>query len=131
GCRYHFASEAVTSAPRDCKKSAEATPERPSPTTSTRLPITSKLFTTAKWRTLQNQYAIRSPHPRLFHCLCGERLSQFQGSQCEQRKHQRRNPESHDDLRLRPSHQLKVMMDWRHFEDSLFAQLVRRDLQNS
>src|SRR5207249_1029361 len=108
----------------------EATPERPSPTTSTRLPLTSKIFTTVIRGTLQNQYAIRSPDPRLFRCLCGERLSQFQGGQCEQRKHQRRNPESHDDLRFRPSHQLKMMMDWRHLEDSFLAQFVGRDLQN-
>src|SRR5207249_2577359 len=37
-----LASETVTFAPRDCKNSAEATPERPRPTTRTRLLFSSK-----------------------------------------------------------------------------------------
>src|SRR3954463_2154911 len=57
-------------------------------------------------------------------------LSQFQRRQREQSKHQRCDPETHDDLRFRPSHQLKVMMNRRHFEDTFLAKLVRPDLQN-
>src|SRR5438270_13946468 len=57
-------------------------------------------------------------------------LTQFQCGQREQGKHQRCDPETHDDLRFRPSHQLKVMMNRRHFEDTFLAKLVRPDLQN-
>jgi len=40
-----------------------------------------------------------------------ENLSQLQRCQREQREHQRCDPEANNNLRLRPSHQLKMMMD--------------------
>src|SRR5262249_32945474 len=95
-------SLAVTVAPRAAQKSAVATPVLASPTTKTRLPVSS--IETA--------------------------LPQFQRRQREQRKHQRDDPKSHDHLRLAPACQLKVVMDRRHPENALAAQLERADLQN-
>src|SRR6202521_5340459 len=56
--------------------------------------------------------------------------SQFQGSQCKQRKYQRRNPEAHDHLRLRPAQQFEVMVNRRHLENALLTQLVGTNLQD-
>src|ERR1700676_57356 len=56
--------------------------------------------------------------------------SQLQGSQCKQRKYQRRNPEAHDHLRLRPAQQFEVMVDGCHLENAFLAQLVRTNLQD-
>jgi len=49
--------------------------------------------------------------------------AQFQGRQREQRKHQRRNPETHNHLAFAPSQQFKMMVNRRHAENPLPAQL--------
>src|SRR5260370_24622215 len=58
------------------------------------------------------------------------RLTQLQRGQREKRKDQGQDPETDDDLGFRPAHQLKVMMNGRHAEDALPAQLVRPDLKD-
>src|SRR6267154_5774538 len=57
-------------------------------------------------------------------------LPQFQSRQREQRKYQRGDPKAHDHFRFAPTQQLKVMVNRRHAEDALPAQLERADLQN-
>src|SRR5204862_4537068 len=105
------ASVPVTFAPRSAQKSAVATPVLASPTTNKRLPRNSNGFGI----TLANENTL---------------LPQFQGRQREQRKHQRRNPEPHDHFRFAPAKQLEMMVDGRHAEDALAAQLERAHLQN-
>src|ERR1700691_1754962 len=67
--------------------------------------------------------------PRSAYAAAKETLPQFQGRQRKQRKHQRRNPEAHNHLRLRPAQQFEVMVNRRHLENAFLAQLVRTDLQ--
>src|SRR5450631_2402720 len=91
-------SDTVTRAPRDFRKSAEATPDLPRPTTRTRLFCSSI------------------------------QLSQFQGGQREQREDQRCDPEAHNHFRLRPAQQFEVMVNRRHLENAFLAQLVGTNL---
>src|SRR6202140_3415936 len=55
--------------------------------------------------------------------------AQFERRQRKQRKYQRRNPETHNHLRLRPAQQFEVMVDGCHLENAFLAQLVRPNLQ--
>src|SRR5262245_17610553 len=57
-------------------------------------------------------------------------LTQLQRGQREQRKDQRDDPEARDDLRFRPASQLKMVVQWRHLEDPLLAQLVGAHLND-
>src|SRR5882762_3850069 len=57
-------------------------------------------------------------------------LSQFQRGQRKQRKYQRRNPEAHNDFRLRPAQQFEMMVNRRHLENAFLAQLVGTNLQD-
>src|SRR6266446_9980995 len=57
-------------------------------------------------------------------------LPQFQRRQRKQRKNQRSDPEAHDHFRFAPTKQFEMMMDGRHAEDALAAQLERAYLQN-
>src|SRR5271165_1510604 len=100
-------SVAVTMALCLAQKSAVATPVRASPTTSTR--IFRNSIDPGISRTAQPFRAGPSP--------------QLQRRQGEQRKHQRRNPEPHNHLALAPPQQLKMVMDGRHAENPLAAQL--------
>src|SRR6516225_600740 len=122
-------SETVTRAPCSFRNNAEATPDFPSPTTSTRLSLSStwkSIFTT---QTQGHREALKvfSVPP----CLRGEidLLPQLQRRQGKQGKYQRRDPEAHDHLRLRPAQQLEVVMNRGHLEDAFLAHLVRRHLQ--
>src|SRR6267378_2668829 len=108
------ASVAVTWAPRAAQNSAVATPVLASPTTSTRLPRNSNGFAISVARTFNQKNS----------------LPQCQRCQRKQRKHQRRNPKSHNHFRFAPSQQLEMVMDGRHPEDALAAQLERTHLQN-
>src|SRR5580698_8300067 len=83
----------VTRAPCFRRNKAADIPDFPNPTTNTRLFFKS---------------IIHSPL-----------LPQLQSRQRQQREDQRQNPEPYNHLRLRPPHQLKVMMQWSHFEDAL------------
>ena len=67
-------SETVTRAPRDFRNSAEATPERPSPTTSTRLPLSSMqvIFTTGTQDHRENNSRVL-----LSVCLCVPVVNSF------------------------------------------------------
>src|SRR5688572_15309618 len=85
-------SVTVTWAPREARNFAADTPERASPTTTTFLPS---------------------------RFMGGS--SQLDGTERDQRQQRAVDPEAHDDLRLRPTLQLVVVMDWRHLEDSLLA----------
>src|SRR6266852_1068162 len=98
-CSWVRVSDTVTRTPRDCRKSAEATPDLPSPTTSTRFPFTSI--------------------PCIASAIFSAQLQSCKSKEC---KHQCRDPEAGDHLRLRPAHQLKVMMQRRHLEDTLLPQ---------
>src|SRR6267143_1084726 len=104
------ASVAVTFAPRAAQKSAVATPVLASPTTSTRLPLNS------------NEFGIfaEMPFP----------LPQLQRRQRKQRKNQRGDPKPHDHFRFAPTEQFEMVMDGRHPENALAAQLERAHLQN-
>ena len=55
---------------------------------------------------------------------------QFQSRQRKQRKHQRRDPKSHDDFRFAPADQLKMMMQRRHAKHALPGQLERAHLND-
>ena len=55
---------------------------------------------------------------------------QLQRRKSDHRQHEGDDPESHDDLRLRPSKLLKVMMDRRHAKHALAGKLERCDLHN-
>src|SRR3954463_15966102 len=57
-------------------------------------------------------------------------LAQLQRGQSKECKHQRGDPEAHDDLRFRPTEQLEVVVQRRHLEDTFLAQLVAADLQD-
>src|ERR1700761_3170809 len=81
-------SDTVTCAPRRRRKRAAARPDLPSPTTNIFLPFTS----------------MQPSHPR------GNWSSQLQGSERKQRKHQSADPEADDNFRLRPAHQLEMMV---------------------
>ena len=57
-------------------------------------------------------------------------LPQLQRCEGKESKHQRRDPEASDDLRLFPSLQLEVVVNRRHAEDSLTPRLKRYDLND-
>src|SRR5574340_518769 len=57
-------------------------------------------------------------------------LPQFEGGEREQRQHQPRDPETHDDLGFLPAERLEVVMQRRHLEDPLAAQLEAAHLQH-
>src|ERR1700761_323396 len=90
-------SETVTWAPRRRKNSAAASPDLPRPTTSTFLPLSS----------IANVY-----QPK-------EELAQFQGGEGKECEHQCADPETNDYFRFRPAHQLKMVMQRRHLENTL------------
>src|SRR5438093_12704362 len=50
-------------------------------------------------------------------------LAELQRREREQRTHHRDDPEADDDLRLGPAEELEVVMDGRHAEDALAAEL--------
>src|SRR5213076_2532381 len=50
-------------------------------------------------------------------------LAELQRREREQRAHHRDDPEADDDLRLGPAEELEVVMDGRHAEDALAAEL--------
>src|SRR5215475_9062991 len=98
-----FVSETVTRAPRAFRNSADATPDLPSPTTSTRLSLTSteiQFLPQSHRDTEKTAWALLraslSPWWIAF-------LPQLQGREREQSKDQRCDPEAHDHLRLRPT----------------------------
>src|ERR1700722_14115863 len=127
-------SDTVTRAPCAFKNSADATPDLPRPTTSTRLSLSSiKVISPRRHRDTETQRETKS-RTRFSPCLrvsvVNSFLSQFQRRQREQRKHQRRDPEADNNFRLRPAHQFEVMMQRGHLEDAFFAQLIRAHLQN-
>src|SRR5579871_2871079 len=95
----------VTRAPCFRRNRAAEIPDFPNPTTSTRLFFKSII-----------------PSPL---------LPQLQSRQRQQRKDQRQNPESRNHLRLRPPHQLKVMVQRSHLEDAFpLTKLIAPYLQN-
>src|ERR1700678_3012043 len=99
------ASLTVTRAPRARRNIAADKPDLPSPTTNTLLFFNSIIAFTS------------SP--------------QLQRSQRKQCKHQRQNPEPSNHLRLRPTHQLKVMVQRSHLKDAFpIAQLIAPHLQH-
>src|ERR1039458_1083536 len=106
-----LASLTVTCAPRDSRNSAAAMPDLPSPTTRTRLPLTS-IDAFLPWS---------GPYFN---------LPQFQRGECKQCEDQRADPEAHNHLRLRPAKLLKVMVQRRHEKDALATQFERTHLQN-
>src|SRR5713101_2680076 len=108
------ASVAVTFALRAAQKSAVATPVLASPTTSTRLPRNS------------NGCDIYVTRPSSYNAS----LPQLQRRQRKQRKNQRGDPKPHDHFRFAPTQQFEMVMDGRHPEDALTAQLERASLQN-
>src|SRR3954463_2503515 len=57
-------------------------------------------------------------------------LAQLQRGESKECKHQRRDPEAHDDLGFRPSQELEVVVQRGHLEDAFLAQLVAADLQD-
>src|SRR5437016_9078094 len=107
-------SVAVTFAARAAQKSEVATPVLASPTTSTRLPRNS------------NGFAIYFAKP----LNENDSLPQLQRRQRKQRKDQRRYPKSHDYFRFAPAQQLEMVVNGRHAEDALAAQLERTHLKN-
>src|SRR6516225_4408025 len=56
--------------------------------------------------------------------------TQLQCCESKECKHQRSDPEAHDDLALAPAQQFKVVVDGSHLEDALLAQLVRSNLED-
>src|SRR5713101_613244 len=108
------ASVAVTFEARAAQKSAVATPVLASPTTSTRLPRNS------------NGFAIYFAKP----FNQNDSLPQLQRRKREQRKDQRSYPKAHDYFRFAPTKQFKMVMNGRHAEDALAAQLEGTYLQN-
>src|SRR6266852_6545360 len=107
-------SVAVTFALRAAQKIAVATPVLASPTTSTRLPRNS------------NGFAIYFAKP----FNQNDSLPQLQRRKREQRKDQRSYPKPHDYFRFAPTKQFEMVMNGRHAEDALAAQLEGTYLQN-
>src|ERR1700759_1612327 len=96
----------VTRTPWVFRKRAAARPLLPRPTTSTRLFVSSNMVSVVT-------------------------LSQLQGRQRKQREDQRQDPESRDDLGLRPSTQFEVVVQRRHAKNTLAAtQFVASYLQD-
>src|SRR3984885_13152947 len=96
-------SDTVTWAPRRRKNRAAARPDLPRPTTSTFFDFSSM------WGSMS--------------------LTQFQGRECKECKHQCRNTKARNYFRLRPTHQLEMMMQRSHFKDTLFAQFIAAYLE--
>src|ERR1700692_4935118 len=89
-------SETVTRAPRPRRNMAAERPERPRPTTRTRLFFKSIIPLSLS---------------------CAPSLAQLQGGQGKQGEDERENPEACDHLRLGPAQQLEVVVERRHLED--------------
>src|SRR5687767_7792771 len=94
-------SVTTTRAPRRARSSADATPDRASPTTTTSFPASSKAT---------------SPQ-----------LQRRDGEESEDEGH---DQEADDDLGLRPADQLEVVVQRGHAEDAFLAQLERGHLQD-
>src|SRR4051812_19796895 len=62
--------------------------------------------------------------------MCRGSSSELQGREAEQREDDRDNHEPRDDLRLAPSDELEVMMDWSHPENTVAGRLERRHLDD-
>ena len=60
----------------------------------------------------------------------GAASTQFQRGKCKKCKYQCANPEAHDHLRLRPAHQLEMVVQRSHLEDPLLPQLIAAHLQD-
>src|SRR4051812_880758 len=118
-----FRSVARTTAPSRRSNATAATPDLRSPTTKARLPLSVIGVAQASWPAsfVQGGSPALQPHSS----------SQLQRGQREQRQHQSRNPKPGDNLRLRPTQSLKMMMQRSHFEDSLpMPQLIAPHLQD-
>src|SRR6185503_18214849 len=72
--------------------------------------------------------APRRPHP--FPVIPRPLSPQLQSGEAEQREDEGHDPEADDDLRLLPAHQLEVVVQGRHAEDALAAQLEGGHLQD-
>jgi len=83
-------------------------------------------------------YAIHWLYPSAFNSNCaprrtrrGDALTQFEGGECKQCKHQGADPETDNDLGFTPAELLEVMMERGHFKDALaVAQFVAAHLEN-
>src|SRR3990172_4750096 len=93
-------SKSVTRAPSRRRRRAETNPEIPAPITNASLPPKVSI----------------SPY--------------LEGADGQQRQDDRDDPETNDDLRLRPSLEFEVVVDRRHPEDPLPGGLVGEDLKN-
>src|SRR5678815_4135408 len=98
-------SVSTTRAPRRTSSSAAAMPLRAAPTTTARRPTTENA-------------SPPTSSPQLQRC------------QTEQRKNDRRDQKSRDDLRLAPSEQLEVVVQRCHLEHALAGQLEGGDLDD-
>ena len=102
-------SVAVTVAPYPALNNAVTSPVLARPTTRTRLPA-------------KSNPGLNSSSPG-FHLARTRPSPQFQCRQRKKREHQRHNPEPHDNFRLAPAQQFKMMMQRRHAEHALPGQL--------
>src|SRR5271157_5208372 len=112
-CSSVLASETATRAPCFSRKRALATPDLPSPTTSTRLPLISIIDSSA---TIVPRFSAW--------------LAQLQRGESKECKHQGGDPETHNHLGLTPAQQFEMVVNRRHLENALLAKLVGAHLED-
>src|ERR1700691_827475 len=108
-------SKAVTEAPPAISAWALASPEPPRPNTATVRPanVVTGITTKQSRRTGETSES-----------------SQLQGRQADERKHDRNDPETDDDLRFGPTQLLEMMVDRRHLENAFASEFERYHLHD-
>src|SRR3989442_13699890 len=113
----------MTRAPTARSRRAAARPLLPRPTTTTRRPALAPKTAPPRATTSASFSGLTPLAPRWG-------SSQLQGAERQQRQRERDDPEAHDDLRLRPTLQLVVVMERRHTEDPPPGELEGRHLDD-
>src|ERR1700691_2683967 len=108
-------SKAMTEAPPEISAWALASPEPPRPNTATVRPanVVTAITTEQSRRTGETPVS-----------------SQLQGRQADERKHDRDDPETDDNLRLGPTQLLEMMVDGRHLENAFAGEFERHHLHD-
>src|SRR6185295_18792816 len=133
-CDSSFRSLAVTRAPRAASRRATATPLRAMPTTRMFFPATSIVrIQDSEFRIQDKGCVALNPESRILNPAFSSELQRRPAEQGKQNRHDQKAKNQlrfHAPRQLCRVHQLEVMMQGRHLENTALENLERRNLQD-